>query len=65
MEQWLSFAYQYGLGGGFFALTFMIMFKTGALQRERKQDLRFTFMLCGGLILFMLIHAIWIFVAGK
>lgn len=58
--QWLNFLYHYGVGGAFFVFSVWMLFKSDALQWERASDRFMTQGLVLGLVLFALIHAVWI-----
>lgn len=65
MEQWLNYAYHYGVGGLFFGGTIAIMLRRGALRMDRPIDRRLVVMLTFGLALFMLTHGAWIALASR
>ncbi len=61
---WLQLAYQYGVGGLFFALTLWLCFRLGGADMAVASD-RNTFRLClVGFVGYLAMHTGWILLAG-
>ncbi len=59
-DNWIAWAYQYGLGGIFFWVTLAIGIRSGALHLRSRRDRRVAAALVIGLFLFAGGHALWI-----
>ena len=57
---WTCYLYQYGLGLVTFGVGILLILKTGACQLGRGRDSYWFKWLIAGMIIFMLVHAIWI-----
>ena len=64
-DRWLTFCYQYGIGGLLFFSSLMAALKGGALRpREIPSDMRLLAALLGGYAGFLLVHGAWIWSVG-
>ena len=65
-EHWLTFVYQYGLGGTFFAFTTFLAVRAGVLNLKANNGKIIFALIVDGFLLFMGMHALWIYlVAGN
>ena len=64
MNTWLPWIYQYGVGGLIFAVSVIVVLRSGALRLDRSIDRRLLIALAIGLLGFMAGHAAWIAWAG-
>ena len=60
MRPWLPWIYQYGVGGIVFVVSVWLAVRSGAFDRTRYSHRATLAALCGALIVFMTIHALWI-----
>lgn len=63
-EIWWSWAYHYGVGGLLWALALGALARVGALPARLSGERWILGATCGGLLLFAVVHAAWIFVAS-
>ena len=61
MDAWLSWSYHYGLGGLLFIASISLAIGCGALHPRRVDDRRLLVVLVAGLLIWMGVHALWIF----
>jgi hypothetical protein len=59
-DNWIAWAYQYGLGGLFFFATLAVGIRAGSIDPRRRGGRRFVLVLVGGLFLWAGAHAAWI-----
>lgn len=64
-DPWLAWLYQYGIGGGLFALSLMVLFRAGAVRWHNLKNRIVVFMMITGLVLFAAFHAAWIHLASR
>ena len=64
-EPWLAWLYQYGIGGGIFALSLILLFRTGAVRRHHLKSRIVVLTMVAGLTIFAAIHAIWILLVSR
>ncbi len=60
---WLQIAYQYGIGGIFFAVTLWLCFHQGGASLIYKQDRRMLKILLGGYFGYLIVHSLWAYLA--
>ena len=61
---WLQLAYQYGIGGLFFAISLWLCFRFGAARMGNHSDRR-TFRICLlGFVGYLAFHGTWILLAS-
>jgi len=65
MDSWLSFAYQYGMGGLIFLTGMGLLIRSGALPWRQAASRMLIMSLVGGLVSFAAIHALWITLAVR
>ena len=63
MDTWLPYFYHYGIGGVLFAISMTLLLTSGALHMHDKLHRHLVLAMIGGLLLFMLGHAVWIALA--
>ncbi len=64
-EHWLSFVYQYVVGGFFFFFIIFAAIRTKVLVLQSKEGKRTFIMLIGGFLYFFIGHALWIYFVTK
>jgi hypothetical protein len=57
---WAQLAYQYGVGGAFFALSLALCFRPGAANRSNESDRRTLLVSVVGLLVYLALTAGWI-----
>ena len=62
---WLQLAYQYGIGGVFFAVTLALCFQSGASDRRNHSDRNTLWICLFGLIGYFAFHTAWIVIAAR
>jgi len=60
---WLQIAYQYGIGGIFFAVTAWLCFQQGGARLSSKQDRRLLKILLGGYFVYLIFNILWAYFA--
>ena len=60
MRAWLPWIYQYGVGGVVFVVSLLLAHRAGAYDRSRYSHRATVIALCGALLVFMMVHALWI-----
>ena len=62
---WPQLAYEYGIGGLFFAVTLALCFRKGGADKKNRSDRR-TFRIClAGFAGYLLLHVAWIVAASQ
>lgn len=64
-DPWLAWLYQYGIGGGLFALSLVVLFRVGAVRWRNLKNRIVVAMMVTGLLLFAAIHATWIILVSR
>ena len=60
---WLQLAYQYIVGGAFFAVTMALCFRKGASDTKNRSDRITLWISLFGLLGYFVFHAVWITIA--
>jgi len=63
MDTWLPYFYHYGIGGVLFVISMILLLTSGALHMHDQRHRRLVLAMIGGLLLFMMGHAVWIVLA--
>ncbi len=62
-NNWLQIAYQYLVGGAFFALTLWLCFHQGGAELSHPQDKKMLKILLGGYLGYLSVHILWAYLA--
>jgi len=60
---WIQIAYQYGIGGVFFAITLWLCFHQGGAALKHSQDRRMLKILLGGYFGYLVFNILWAYLA--
>ena len=60
-NQWLSFFYQYGVGGIVFSLSLWGIIEHDVLNFSKKIDKHIFYLMLCGFVSFLLVHGIWVY----
>jgi len=60
---WIQIAYQYGIGGVFFAITLWLCFHQGGATLNHSQDRRMLKILLGGYFGYLVFNILWAYLA--
>ncbi len=62
-NNWFQIAYQYGLGGLFFVITLLMIFKSGGAKLDHPEDRWMLRVLIGGYLGYLAFHSLWAYLA--
>lgn len=61
---WASWGYHYGVGGALFAVSLVVLVRSGAVDLKQAEHRRWVVRLSTGLVGFAALHAAWIAAGG-